>query len=117
MLSGACIAAGNLRRPSRQQDYGKAMSMNTGSDQFFDVIVIGCGISGLSSAVSANSAGARVLVLERATQEEFGGNTRWTESYFRMKSEDEVSDDFEELLVSYAVFCLKKKILHHLAWT
>jgi tricarballylate dehydrogenase len=91
------------------------MSMNTGSDQFFDVIVIGCGISGLSSAVSANSAGARVLVLERATQEEFGGNTRWTESYFRRKSEDEVSDDFEELLVSNAGHHIDPNVVQHLA--
>jgi tricarballylate dehydrogenase len=89
--------------------------MNTGSDQFFDVIVIGCGISGLASAVSANGAGARVLVLERATQDEFGGNTRWTESYFRMKSEDEVSDDFEELLVSNAGHHIDPNIVQHMA--
>lgn len=68
----------------------------------FDLIVIGCGISGLSCAVSATEQGVRAVVLERATEEEFGGNTRWTESYFRMKSPREVSDDFEELLVSNA---------------
>ena len=67
-----------------------------------DVLVVGCGISGLSAAVAAAAAGATVTVLERATPEEFGGNTRWTESYFRMKSETEVSDDFEELLVANA---------------
>lgn len=67
-----------------------------------DVLVIGCGISGLSAAVSAAAAGARVIVLERATSDEFGGNTRWTESYFRMKDETQVSDDFEELLVANA---------------
>lgn len=68
----------------------------------FDVLVIGSGIAGLSSAVAAAEAGARVAVLERSSPEEFGGNTRWTESYLRMKSEHEVSDDFEELLVSNA---------------
>lgn len=70
--------------------------------QSFDVVVIGSGIAGLSAAVSAAANGARVAVLERATEEEYGGNTRWTESYFRMKSESEVSDDFDELLVSNA---------------
>lgn len=89
--------------------------MDTGSDQFFNVVVIGCGISGLSSAVSANSAGAKVLVLERATQEEFGGNTRWTESYLRMKSENEVSDDFEELLISNAGHHIDPNIVQHMA--
>jgi tricarballylate dehydrogenase len=60
-----------------------------------DVLVVGCGIAGLSAAVSALQAGAQVLVLERAPKEERGGNTRWTESLLRMKSEAEVSDDFE----------------------
>jgi tricarballylate dehydrogenase len=84
-------------------------------DQLFDVIVIGSGISGLSAAVSANSAGAKALVLERATKEEFGGNTRWTESYFRMKNESEVSDDFEELLVSNAGYNIDPNVVQHLA--
>ncbi|MDB5758091.1 MAG: FAD-binding dehydrogenase [Burkholderia sp.] len=83
--------------------------------QHFDVIVIGSGISGLSSAVSASSAGSRVLVLERAQEEEFGGNTRWTESYFRMKSENEVSDDFEELLVANAGHHIDPNVVQHLA--
>ena len=64
----------------------------------YDVVVVGCGIAGLSAAVSACQAGARVAVLERATREERGGNTRWTEAFMRMKSEDEVADDFEEHL-------------------
>ncbi|HKF72974.1 MAG TPA: FAD-dependent tricarballylate dehydrogenase TcuA [Stellaceae bacterium] len=60
-----------------------------------DVLVVGCGIAGLSAAVSALEAGAQVAILERAPKEERGGNTRWTESLLRMKSEAEVSDDFE----------------------
>ncbi|MDP6389179.1 MAG: FAD-dependent tricarballylate dehydrogenase TcuA [Alphaproteobacteria bacterium] len=61
-----------------------------------DVVVVGCGISGLAAAVSAQEHGAKVRVLERAPREERGGNTRYTESYWRMKSENEVSDDFTE---------------------
>ncbi|WP_050470209.1 FAD-dependent tricarballylate dehydrogenase TcuA [Herbaspirillum chlorophenolicum] len=76
-----------------------------------DVLVIGCGISGLSAAVSARAAGARVLVLERAVKEKFGGNTRWTESYFRMKNEHEVSDDFEERLIANAGYNLDPHII------
>jgi len=68
----------------------------------FDVLVIGSGIAGLSAACAAADRGARVAGLERTSPEEFGGNTRWTESYLRMKSEHEVSDDFEELLVANA---------------
>lgn len=60
-----------------------------------DVLVVGCGIAGLSAALSALQAGAQVTILERAPKEERGGNTRWTEALLRMKSESEVSDDFE----------------------
>jgi len=68
------------------------------TEHHFDVIVVGCGIAGMSAAVSAEQAGARVAVLERSSFEERGGNTRYTESLWRMKSEAEVSDDFEERL-------------------
>jgi tricarballylate dehydrogenase len=61
----------------------------------FDVVIVGCGIAGLSAAASALQAGASVAVIERAPKEERGGNTRWTEALLRMKSEREVSDDFE----------------------
>jgi tricarballylate dehydrogenase len=67
-----------------------------------DVVVVGCGVAGLAAAVSARAAGARVVVLERSSREERGGNSRYTESYFRMKSEREVSDDFQSGLESNA---------------
>ncbi|MPZ45701.1 MAG: FAD-dependent oxidoreductase [Betaproteobacteria bacterium] len=62
----------------------------------FDVVVVGCGIAGLAAAVSAQERGVRVAVLERAPVEERGGNTRYTGAWMRMKSDSEVSDDFEE---------------------
>lgn len=65
-------------------------------DDRFDVVIVGCGGAGLSAAVSAAEAGARVCVLERASVDERGGNTRHTGAWMRMKSEHEVSDDFEE---------------------
>ena len=55
----------------------------------FDLIVVGCGIAGLATAVSAAENGLKVAVLERATIEDRGGNTRWTEALMRMKSETE----------------------------
>ncbi len=60
----------------------------------FDLVIVGCGIAGLSAAATALQAGRRVAILERSIKEERGGNTRWTEALLRMKSEREVSDDF-----------------------
>lgn len=61
-----------------------------------DLVVVGCGIAGLSAAVTALQAGLSVTVLERSSEEDFGGNTRWTEAYMRMKNDTEIADDFEE---------------------
>lgn len=64
----------------------------------FDVVVVGHGIAGMSAAVSAMESGAKVAVLERAPFEEYGGNTRYTEAFLRLKNESELFDDFESLL-------------------
>jgi tricarballylate dehydrogenase len=77
----------------------------------FDVVVVGCGIAGLSAAASAVQAGARVAIVERSTQEERGGNTRWTEALLRMKSESEVSDDFETHFASNAGHYLDPELI------
>src|SRR5580692_9613641 len=61
----------------------------------FDVVVVGCGAAGLSAAVSAAERGKRVALIERSTRDERGGQSRYTEAYLRMKSEEAVTDDFE----------------------
>lgn len=65
----------------------------------YDVVVVGSGIAGLAAALAAREHGARVALVERATAEEAGGNTRYTEAYLRMRSEDEVSEDFADALL------------------
>ena len=66
------------------------------------VIVVGSGIAGLSAALSAAEYGAQVTIIERASEGEHGGNTRYTEAYLRMKSIDEVADDFVDHFMANA---------------
>ena len=49
----------------------------------YDVVVVGAGNAALCAALAANEAGARVLVLERAPQAEYGGNSRFSSGSMR----------------------------------
>jgi tricarballylate dehydrogenase len=77
----------------------------------YDVVIAGCGAAGLSAAVSAVQSGCRVAVVERSTSEERGGQTRYTEAYLRMKSESDVSDDFETHIAENCSGYLDPRIL------
>ncbi len=80
-----------------------------------DVLIVGCGVAGMSAAVTALENGLKVVNLERATPDDFGGNSRWTEAYLRMKNDSEVSDDFEEHFARNAGFNLDPNVLSAVA--
>jgi tricarballylate dehydrogenase len=84
--------------------------MSTQETKSFEVVVVGCGVAGLSAAVAAAEAGAKVALLERSTYEERGGNTRYTEAYLRMKSETELSHDFESLLLDNSGYYIEPEL-------
>jgi tricarballylate dehydrogenase len=50
----------------------------------YDVIVVGGGNAALCAALSASEVSKKVLVLERAPEEESGGNSRFTAGLFRL---------------------------------
>lgn len=82
--------------------------------QAVDLLIVGCGVAGLSAAVAGLENGLSVINLERATEEDFGGNSRWTEAYLRMKNESEVTDDFEEHFANNAGWNLDPNALEAL---
>ena len=49
----------------------------------WDVVVVGSGNAAFCAAISARQAGSSVLMLERATEEECGGNSRFTAGAIR----------------------------------
>jgi tricarballylate dehydrogenase len=54
-----------------------------GDKEVFDVIVVGAGNAALTAALAARGEGARVVVLEKASQKLRGGNTRFSGGLFR----------------------------------
>ncbi|WP_235736181.1 FAD-dependent oxidoreductase [Nocardioides alcanivorans] len=48
----------------------------SGHDCEYDVIVVGTGAAGSAAAIAAHDAGASVLLVEKCSEEEAGGNTR-----------------------------------------
>lgn len=83
--------------------------------QQFDLVVVGCGVAGLSTAVSALEQGKTVAILERASVEERGGQTRWTEAGMRMKDDTAVSDDFEEHFAENSGHYLDPRLINEAA--
>jgi len=64
--------------------------------QSHDIIVVGQGAAGLAAALAAAQAGRgiRVTLVDKASEQEAGGNTRWSPSYMRMASLDRVEPSF-----------------------
>ncbi len=62
----------------------------------YDIVVIGAGNAALCAALAAQENGARVLVLERAPEDENGGNSRFTAGAIRFAYEG--VDDLREVM-------------------
>jgi tricarballylate dehydrogenase len=58
--------------------------MKVAESQGWDIIVVGVGNAALCAAISAKESAKRVLVLERAPEDESGGNSRFTAGLLRI---------------------------------
>lgn len=62
-----------------------------------NLVVVGQGAAGLAAALAAAQAGlgaVKVTLVDKAAEDEAGGNTRWSPSYMRMAAVDRVEPSF-----------------------
>jgi tricarballylate dehydrogenase len=70
------------------------------------IIVVGGGAAGLAAALSAaeearkSGSSIRVTLIDKASEEEAGGNTRWSPSYMRMAAPDRVEAGFVQNMLA-----------------
>lgn len=65
----------------------------------YDIIIIGCGNAAMCAAIAALENGARVIIVEKAPEAEFGGNSRYTAGAMRFAYRS--SQDLKKLLKNY----------------
>ena len=73
---------------------------------------MGHGVAGMCAALTAHQQGVSVCVLERAPREDRGGNTRWTEAFWRMSSREKVADDLEDHIAERTGGYLEPELVH-----
>ena len=70
----ALAAVGAKAQPSNTS--GGPMGLPSSWDYFADVVVCGYGLAGATAAYEATVAGAKVIVLEKASSDYAGGNSK-----------------------------------------
>ncbi len=70
----------------------------------YDVVVVGCGIAGLSATNRATQLGLSVAMLEKAPEEHRGGHTRYSESFRVPSAETDLKQyGYEFAMADYTV--------------
>jgi tricarballylate dehydrogenase len=82
-----------------------------------DLVVVGCGAGGLATALQAlqSAPGLRVMVLERTSKANRGGNTAWTGAFFRLEEDGSPAADFASRMVELSKGKTDKAIVARLA--
>ncbi|MGI0092409.1 MAG: FAD-dependent oxidoreductase [Nitrososphaerales archaeon] len=87
----------------------------------YDAIIVGAGAAGMAAALSAAETAKhlgheyRITVLERSGESDWGGNSRWTTSNFRMIDEDHLYPTFEEDIIRDSKGKASKEYVRRLA--
>ena len=75
-LAGVSTLAAGLGSVSAVAESAVAYDQLVAWDGEYDVVVVGSGFAGMTTAIEAAKAGANVLILEKAPEAEAGGNSR-----------------------------------------
>ena len=75
-LKGAAVAAPSIAASSALGAWQDSGSIPPKWDMETDIVILGTGFGGLSAAITAKDAGARVLILEKMAQKYEGGNSK-----------------------------------------
>ncbi|MGI0092253.1 MAG: FAD-binding protein [Nitrososphaerales archaeon] len=87
----------------------------------YDLIIVGAGAAGTSAALSAaerakaSGKNLRIAILERTGESDWGGNSRYTNSYFRMTDEEHLYPTFEEDIMKDSKGKANRDYVHRLA--
>ncbi len=86
----------------------------------YDVVVVGCGGAGVSAALSAAEtvlAGDReltVAIVERTSEAERGGSTRYTGAFLRLQSDFTPAEGFEQEIMAFSEGKSDQRVVHRL---
>jgi succinate dehydrogenase/fumarate reductase flavoprotein subunit len=75
-LKGAAVAAPSIAASSALGAWQDLDSIPPKWDMETDIVILGTGFAGLSAAITAKDAGARVLILEKMARKYEGGNSK-----------------------------------------
>lgn len=105
-LAGSAVlgaaAMGGVLAGCSSQDAGSASVDERTWDQEADVVVIGTGFAGLAAAHEASAAGSSVIVVEKAPEEDAGGNSRvCAQAIWSPQKTQEAIAYFKEITTDY----------------
>lgn len=83
----------------------------------YDVIVIGAGVAGTAAVVSALEEGDEldIAIVDRAPEDDWGGNSRYTDAYMRLNEDGSPIDGFVEDWLSFSDGKVDRELIETIA--
>ena len=92
LAASAFALAGCSKQEEGQKEPEKKSSIEWGREA--DVVILGTGAAGLASGISCSRAGLKTLVLEKACEEDMGGNSRVAGNIWSIPVDEEAGIEY-----------------------